>query len=78
MRRGRRSYCCESGGHDKIGIWGFGFNLFGVDEGVAATERLRNYPFLFLLIKLQPGERNIYLESINIRMDGEMEKLKGW
>ena len=63
--------------HDDIELRGFGFNLFDFDEQGVVRERLSEYPYLLMLIKLQPGYCKNQLERINKKVDEENVKAAG-
>ena len=59
----------EENDHDEIGLRGFDFNLFDSYKEGVDRERLINYPYLFILVKLFNGYWNNHLEMMNIKVD---------
>ena len=61
----------------EIGLWGFGFNLFGKDKKGSGREELNDHPYLFMLMNIWLKCWNNQLERFNMKVDEENGKYAG-
>ena len=54
--------------HKEIGLRGFDFNFLDEDEEGVVREGSIEFPYLPMLIKLRPGNWNIWLNRMNHKM----------
>ena len=67
----------EDTDHDEIGLWGFNLNFSGEDKKGVGRKGSSEFPYLLMLVKLQPVNLKTQLKRMNLKVDKENGKATG-